>query len=478
MGVPDGIASYAWVAVATVGAPTLLGFGFVRWLGLAPAEGLRVALGCGYVVGHYVLAHVTLAWLALGKPCPGFVLPIAAAAAGAWLARRARRRSPAPLPRVPSPWWSWLPVVLLALVLLDAFTAINAEPIDDSDEATNWAGKAKVLYTSPGFDLTEGLTMFVGQPDYPLFNPLAQVLAFASVGRVLQFENRLPIQFFAVALLLVLSAALTARARPLVATLALVAFAGSRFAWQAPTAYADVQLACCTLVAAHMLLRWREHRDPACFAIACIAGGAMIATKNEGTLLVGAVALPVALEAAVQRWRGRAPGLAWRSAVWLAVPLAAFALHRGMNAWYGLHSDLSAEHRAGRGMLMRAVEQLGTHTAPVLRHYGAMALDTAATRLLPLCFLLATPLAMWADRRARVANALGQHRHARGTGPAALLAATFVLANLGYMLVFVGTPIDLQWHLDVAADRTLQHVLPLAALGLAAAVAPPRDTTA
>jgi hypothetical protein len=474
--------SYAWVALAAVAAPALFGFGIVRWLGLAPAEGLRIALGSGYVVGQYVLAHATLAWLALGKPFPGFLLPIAAAAAGALLVRCAHRRSPPLPPRVPSPWWSWLPVALLALALLEAFTAANAEPVHHSDEALNWAAKAKLLYTAPGFDLTEGLAFFVKMPDYPLFNPLAQALAYASAGRVLQFENRLPIQFFGVALLLVLSAALARRARPVVATLALVAFAGSGFAWQAPTAYADVQLACCTLVAAEMLLRWRERRDGACFAIACLAGGAMIATKNEGLLLAAALALPTALEAGLQRWRGRAPGLAsprlaspgfaspgltWRSAAWLAAPLAAWALHRGINAWYGLENDLVDPALAhGRGLLTRIVDQMGSNGWPVLRHYGAMFVDAPATRLLPLSFLVAAPVALWLDRRAWSAS------------PVAPLAAAFAVAIAGYMLVFVGTPHQVQWHLDTAADRTLQHVLPLAALGLAVAVARARPAAA
>ena len=74
----------------------------------------------------------------------------------------------------------------------------HAEPVRFSDEAVNWAAKAKVLYTAPNFDLKTGLDFFVEHPDYPLFNPLAQVLAFAGAGRVLHFENRLPIQFFAV----------------------------------------------------------------------------------------------------------------------------------------------------------------------------------------------------------------------------------------------------------------------------------------
>ena len=48
----------------------------------------------------------------------------------------------------------------------------------------------------------------------------------------------------------------------------------------------------------------------------------------------------------------------------------------------------------------------------------------------------------------------------------------FVAATIGYMLVFVGTLFELKWHMDVAADRIMQHVLPLAVIGLTASVWP------
>jgi len=38
--------------------------------------------------------------------------------------------------------------------------------------------------------------------------------------------------------------------------------------------------------------------------------------------------------------------------------------------------------------------------------------------------------------------------------------------------VFTGTVYDLGWHLDVAADRTMLHVLPIAVLGLCTQVWP------
>jgi hypothetical protein len=464
MAVPDGIASYAWAAAATVAAPGVFGFGIVRWLGLQPAHGLRFALASGYVVGHYALAHATLAWLALRKPFPGFLLPIAALFGGLWLLHASWRRPAPPAKHPPTPWWSWLPVALLALVALEAFTATNAEPVYRGDEALIWAAKAKVLYGAPGFDLGLGLALLVQHADYPLLDPLAQALAFASSGRVLQYENRLPIQCFAIALLLVLSSALARRARPLVATLVLVAFAGSAFAWQATTADADTMLACCTLLAAEALLRWRENGDRACFAIACIAGGAMLASKNEGTLLVAALAVPFAVDAALRTRRGDRRRVL-PLAAWLAVPLAAFTLHRAFNLAWGLQNDLTDPALAGdRGLATRMVEQFPTHAGQVARFYGELLVDSAQHRLLPLLFLVAAPFAWLLGRSAPAAGVL------------ATLLATFVLAMLGFMAVFVGTPADLTWHLATAAARTLSQVVPIAALGLAVAIAPARTT--
>ena len=126
MAIPEGLASYLWVGAASVLAPTVFGLGLLRWLGLSPAHGLRCALGFAYVVGHFVLAHVTLVWLWCGQPGPGCLLPVLAAALGVALSRAAAHRHVARHPA--SPWWSWLPLVLVAACCIDNFTAANAEP--------------------------------------------------------------------------------------------------------------------------------------------------------------------------------------------------------------------------------------------------------------------------------------------------------------------------------------------------------------
>jgi hypothetical protein len=139
-------------------------------------------------------------------------------------------------------------------------------------------------------------------------------------------------------------------------------------------------------------------------------------------------------------------------------------LHRAINAWFEIQNDLTNPALGnGRGLFERIGSQATTYGPPVLAYYGRMLVDAGLHRLLPLALLVAAPLAWLARRRAWL----------RGAGAPMFVA--FAAATAGYMLVFVGTIYDLGWHLDVAADRTMLHVLPLAVIGLCASVWPRTD---
>lgn len=457
--------SYAAVAIGAVLAPAVLGCGIACSLGAAPAHGRRRLFGHGYVVGQLVVAHATAAWLLLGKPVPGFLLPALAMAIGAWLLwrRRPAGTAAAAVPATTGGEWSWLPCAALALWLADGFTTANFQPIRFGDEAMIWTAKAKAVYAAPEFDLSTALAFFVDHADYPLLDPLAQVLAFATSGRMLQWENRLPIQFFGVALLLLLSGAMARRVPPLLATCALAAFAGTTFSANAASAMADVALACCTLAAADALLDWLETRSSGSMALGCLALAAMLQTKNEGSLL--ALCLVGAVTALAWRERRRyGVGVALRPLAWIAVPAAAWAMHRGFNAWFSLRNDLTDPAVAnGRGLFTRMVEQAPANGGPVVRFYGQMLLDPSMHRLLPLGCLVLVPLAIARSRAADARRLM------------AVTWTTTTLATAGYMAIFVGTTAVLvDWHLHTAADRLMLHVLPLATLGVAVAATPTR----
>ncbi|GAB4163441.1 MAG: hypothetical protein Fur0037_29130 [Planctomycetota bacterium] len=442
MDLSQGLISLAWVPLASVGAPAWLGWSIVRRA--APSASRRAALAFGYLIGQFAMAHVTLLWLIADQPFPGALLPLIGAATaiairGARPPAIARRAMP-PLPVL-------IPLAFVLLSLLDAFTQTNALPVRFGDEADIWAAKAKVLFCSPGFHLSAGLHSFVSHPDYPLWNPLVQVLSFASAGSVLHWENRMPIQAFAIALALLLSESLERRASPLVAGLELLAFAGTTFASSANACTADVMLALSALAAVEALLRHRDSQDSAFWALGCVCLAALLASKNEGSLVAIAIALPFAID----RWiRLGTRGVFGKGIFWLALPLASIALHRGFNAYFGCTNDLFDPGVRG-GLFGRVIGNLPERSLPVARFYAEMLVDPERQRWILLAFLIAAAALAGARRAA----------------PRILLAICGI-ALAGYMLVFVGTHADLEWHMLTAADRTVLHVLPLAAVGLAA----------
>lgn len=460
MAVPEGILSLAWVAATAVVAPTVLGLGIARRLGLRRGAGAATTLGLAYVVGHWSLAHLTAAWLALGQPVPGVVLPIVAIALG-WLAGRRRETTPLPTvdaaERVPGSWLFAVATILAIAVVAGECVLANAQPIRFSDEAEIWAGKAKVLYGAPTIPIADGLVT-VSHGDYPNLAPLVQVLAFAASGRVLQWENRLPLQCFAVALLLLLAGALRHRSRPWLAAAAILACGSSLSTGICTHAYADVPLACAVLATVDALQRWRETGERAWWRLACLTLAAMLATKNEGAMLALAILLPFSLWWwCVPGTDGSRPRLRTGDLLFLLAPAITLGLHAAFNAAYDLHNDLVGSG-AGGGLLSRLVTQAPTHGPTVAAFFARMAIDPGLHRLLPLLCLAAA-----------LAATIGDGRRWRRE-PAAMWTCMFVLAAVGYATVFVATPAEVNWHLATAAARTLEHVVPIATLALCTTV--------
>ena len=444
------------VLLGAVLAPALFGAGLVTLGGLSPAAGRRVFAAWSYLVGQFALAWLTFAWLAAGKPVAGWWLPAAAAAAGlaAWWWGRART---APARRARSDRVIAAVTAGLVVLLLERASAASLHAILLGDEANIWSAKARLLWTS---DFGTWLAAdYARHADYPMFDPLVQTLAFASAGQELFWENRLPMLGFAIALVLLLADVLERLLPRGLAVVLLLAFATSAFLAYAPTAMADVLLAFGLFAASDALRRWQATGEPVWWRLACVGGAAMLATKNEGAMLLVAVVVA----GGVARLVAREPVLrplrqAWG---WLALPAATFAAGAWFNAHYALANDLTSATPDGRGLLARIAHWWPERTLPVLQYYAGLFADGAATRWLLPAMLLA-PLA--AGRRAFAA--------AR-----AWPWFTVVVAIAGYMAVFVGTTADqggpdgpargLQWHLATAADRTLLHVLPLAVMALA-----------
>lgn len=460
MAVAEGLTSQLWTVAGTVLSPLLFGAGLLRLLRVGPAQGLRLFTAWSWLLGHFALAALTLLWLVLHQPVPGVTLTAGAALTGGALLWW-RGLGPARLPRTRAERWLGVATLVLVAIVVDRCLLQNLQPVTFGDEADIWAAKAKVLYGSPGFELGFGLGLYVSHPDYPLWNPLVQVLSFAHAGAVQQYENRLPVQGFAVALLLLLSAAVQRRCSPLIAVLALCAFTATNFLHIGITCYADVMLAFAMLAAVDGWLRWQETGERSWFALACIGLAAALFSKNEGSLLAAAALLALLL-ARLLRARnatGLQPG---RALLWLCVPLFAVLVHRGFNSHFGVSNDLlDPQFGKGQGLFERIVGLFPERAWTVAKFYGGLLIDRGPGpdgeithlplgRLLVLSFLVA---------------AVGRGRRLlQGTTGAILLFV--VMALTGYMLVFVGTYQWLEWHLRTAADRTVLHVLPVATLGL------------
>ena len=462
MEVPEGLISYLWVVLCAVLAPGLLGAGIVRVLGLRWDQGRRAFLAWSYLTGQFAMAPVTFGWLFLHKPLPGWSLVAFALVVGAVLLLWARARETQSA-QVSAPRKADGPMVLVTCVclalLFDNGLVANLEPVSQADEADIWAAKAKVLYSvsslaNDSLDLQVATAYHLRHADYPLLNPLVQVLSFASADRVLFFENRVPIQAFGVALLLLLSASLRRYCRWPVAGLLLLAFTGTSFLYTAVSAYADVMLALAVFAAFDGWARWRETHDVTHWRLACIALGVAVASKNEGIMLALVFGLALALGWVLQRWFSGPlrPGLQWRACFWLLVPLVTIWLGVEINGYYGLVNDLHDPAKAGgQGLFERVATRMSDRGSSVLAFYGDLLITMRTGGWLLSMFLLSA-LLFW--RRTLASLSLQMWLFVCG-------------AIAAYMLVFVGTHFDdLLWHLSTAAERTLLHVLPVAVVGL------------
>jgi len=465
-------AGFSITVVGSVLAPLLIGAALLRALGLSGAADWRLRYGAGYVVGHLAVAVLTATWLGLGQPGSVWWWLLAACAAASWSLRPGARAGEAlqaaAAPARGSSAVDWGLILGVEVFLFDAL-ASRVYPVRRSDEADIWAAKAKVLFAAPGGEVSEGLHHFALTGFYPSWTPLIQVLVYGCRGEVVHFDNRLPIQLFGVALLLILASALRRRTNPWLGALVLAAIVGPLLRAIVAVVYSDLMLACAAALAGESLLRWREDGRRAWWRLACVAMAGMLAAKNEGELLVPCLLAAAIVSALAGRAKSgaatapapvargaRAGGLGW--ALWLLLPVGAVVARRGFNAYYDLGSYLEAG--GGGGVVARFLRGLQDQGAEVLAFFAEMSVDPSQHALLLLLFPLAFLVA---------ARQLGL-RAALAT-PAGLLFAAWGAAMAGYLAVFVGTD---SWQLHVAAPRVVSQVLPWAAVGCCAAVWPAR----
>ena len=371
----------------------------------------------------------------------------------------------------------------LAFALCTTFAFVTAvlrllhgtlRPIVEDDEANFWALKAQMLFVKGGF--SEAFGALAQEPrlynaDYPLFNPLLQVWSFANAGELTHVANRVPIQLFGLALLGVLTPALFRVARPGLAGLLLVVCASlAEVSSQLQRGHGDLMVALGALVACDAWLRWHASRERVWLRLAGFGLAFLVWSKNEGLLvlvaLVGAALLVSLLrrlaallsERTAERGGDLARGpsgtglaSAWP---WALFPGAVVLLSRTVNAHFGWKSGfLQNDLREGTILdLLRS--QFAERIGPVLSYYWhELALAPAFSGGL---LLLLAGLWLCAPRRL-------------AASPLAVVSLTAGIVYVGHMLVFIGAPHDLTWHLTTAAQRIGFQPLPAVTLIVAAA---------
>jgi hypothetical protein len=322
-------------------------------------------------------------------------------------------------------------------------TAGASRPCVEGDEANLWALKAKSLLVDwYGGDFVEAQHWNV-HPDYPLLDPLLQAWVHSQAGEILHFENRLPIQLCVLALWFAVASALRARANGWIAGgLLLLLPCAKSFGWLCRAAYADGLVALGLVVALDGFLRSRERGERRWAWLAALGGAFALWAKNEAMLYVAAVAAAGAVGWVVH-WR-RAGRPARGTLCVLLVPSAVVVAQALWNRSLGLQNDLLGANPTGKTMATLFVEQFAARMpvvagrafdliAGIRREYGVF----LVLLLAPIC---------WPR------SALG----ARLIVPTLALLAGVV----GLHLVYVGSWLDLEFHLLTSHERVLFQLVP------------------
>jgi hypothetical protein len=446
-----------WVALASIAVPFAVGCALVRVLGLSWREDGLAATGYAYVAGTFATGLVMLAWLFAGLPLAAvpFNAVLAGIALGLALLGRHRPRpaEPSLLPESPwdrSPRWQrivfGIVVTAMIAVVCDRALLTNLRPVMDTDEAFIWAPKAKVIFHVGRLDDRFRAQMLESAPDvadvvshkdYPLLNSLLHLLCYVDAGHITDFENRVPIQAFGIAAILVAAAALRRLASPLIGSAMLVILVSQvPFADAFPRSYADAMVALGLLCATDCFLRQSASTE-ACWArLGGLSLGFLVWSKHEGALLGLIVAALVLLFARRHAW------------AWLVPPAAIAALTWAVNFHFGFRNDLVQSGTAEGTIWTRLVAPFSERGALVASWFWRDYASAAAVSRLLLFPLLLAPF--HPEVRAR-----------RALCAAAVALAAAVVADLW---IFAATPRPFEWHWSTAGVRVLSQLNPAIAV--------------
>lgn len=431
-------------------APWCLGALALRALGLSPAGDRMRHAARAYAIGCLLLA-LSL-WGALVAGLPSWLWPFLPLAIAPPLALCNGRAAALVAPSSPAMHWSLRLVVGLGLALaLLQIAASFSYPCVLGDEANWWALKAKSLFLDWPAGVFEASQRHSWHPDYPMLNPLLQTWVYAQFGEIAHFANRLPIQACGVAMFLLLAGALRRRTGDRLAALLLLPFLlEPEFADVCGTAHADGMVGFGLLLAFDAWLE-RAEGDAPRGAAAVAAAGATFAlwSKNEA-MLYCALFFGVWLVATAF---GRLPRPS-RLAAWTFAPIGVVVLQRVWNDVFSLRNDLLGGGENSVGALL--ARQWGERAWPVLQAFvDAVCVPTRLhAALLPLF----------------VALLLKALLRGRAALPARLWAPALALtgAVMALHVIYIGSYLQLDFHLATSQRRVLFQLVPTSLLWIAA----------
>jgi hypothetical protein len=383
------------------------------------------------------------------------LLVLVAAAVRVAPRRPSRPDPPRFLATAESPWvWGTLGIGLAALGIGATVMFSRAQPHGAWDAWAIWNVKA-LWMTVGGADWSTFLTSEAfapAHPDYPLQLPLSISRVWAVMGAT---PNIVPQTFGAgvVALIFVLLFVSVWIFRgPLFAAVAVaMLLAIPHLLIVGSSQYADVPVACGYLVCSIAIAHGLKRGSPGSwFAIAGVAAGTTLWTKNEGALFIGCVVAAIMVAGAGVRAGTR---VVLSRVLFLAVGILPF-LPGALVVKRMAPVNIIVSSQTGGGLLNSLLDptrhqQIVTGT---MRMLGSL-LD-------PIVVIGFVAFVILRGRAARLE-------------PAATLLLMLTFTAAGYYAVFLTTPYPLDWHVRSAADRLLIQLWP--SLIFAALLASGRD---
>lgn len=360
-------------------------------------------------------------------------------------------------------WAGWPAVIIIAVQVLYVFSFATLLPLRGWDAWSIWFLKARAFYVNGGVTAAflKDPSYAYSHPDYPLMVPLSAAWVYAAGGKVaetaakvlypVQFACMLAIFHYAASrasdkrLALVFTALLSLTPVVVIHSAGLPVAIGGLYLGDY-VGYADLTLSICFLASGAFAYRYMNTDGVESLALAALFLAAGAWTKNEG-LSFAAIGF-IVLSAWTLYTRG-ANGV--RRVITLAVILAVFIL-----PWfiYKSHLHLSSEFsgRAGTLFSSGAPERFIVIIKYFARYFFV---KPSLYNFTFYIYFITIPLA-W-----------------RGFFPKRLFALnTLVFGQFAvYILVYMITPAEINWHLSTSLDRLVLHLAPLAMMTSAVNVA-------